>query len=300
LALSGNRKKFPGFDHLYELHGPYGERKTFHALLNVTEIDYVPLVRAEWFPAVPLILKWSFGPAQPGDVVSGGGLSIIFISPKTRSLLEQQKLTGWTTYPISLHDKTGSLCEGYAGLSITGRCGSPDEERGELLPVDDPDSLFIEYLGFYFDESTWDGSDFFMSKQRGSRMFVTEAVKNLFEINRITDFIFTPLPEVKWSKPKEQNLGEQHNDNLFLVSLYMDQELDPAGFVKPIVDKVAKEIPIDYTVVQPADNVMGMKLHVCSTFEEAKAYALHLQAQGIRELVILRSHQVFWRTPGMD
>lgn len=298
MTSTGNHKRFPGFEHIYELEGPFDDGKTFFAMHD--DVDDDALQRAESVSDRPLVAKWNLGAPKPGDIASACTIGILFISERVRGLLKKYKLTGWSTYPVALYDKAGKLCEGFVGLSITGRCGPQNEECGELVHGQNLNAQFPQFRGIYFDESTWDGSDFFLSGRRGRRVFVTEAVKRVFEDNAIANVMFTPLTEATWIKVLDANGGVENDKTEILESLYMDQELDPAGFVEPFVDEVPEGSLIDYTVIQPADNAKGMELHVCSTFEEAKVYALHLQAHGVRQLVILRSHQVFWRTPGLE
>ena len=287
---------FPGFDHVYEIGGPYdfGDERTFFASLDISNIDDRALQRGEWLPEKPLQAKWSFGPPQPSGIVGGGAPGIIFISKQVQRFLEEYKLTGWSTYPILLYDQTGKVCHGFTGLSITGRCGPIDEERGEMVPGQAPNTSTPYFRGIFFDESTWDGSDFF-TPQDGGGTFVTEAVKRAFEENGITDFDFTPLTESEYMGIDE-DIDDEVDEDAMLGSLYMDQELDPAGFVTPKFEPALEGVGVDYTVIYPYDNNIGKKFRVCSTFDEAKAFVLHLQAQGVEHAMILRNHQLIWST----
>ena len=52
------------------------------------------------------------------------------------------------------------------------------------------------WLGYYFDENSWDGSDVF--RPEGTRMtLVTERTKNLIEGCFATNFTFKPILEVE-------------------------------------------------------------------------------------------------------
>lgn len=51
-------------------------------------------------------------------------------------------------------------------------------------------------MGYYFEESSWDGSDFF-SPQGSFQIFVTERVKRLMEENKISNLEFRRVTEVE-------------------------------------------------------------------------------------------------------
>jgi hypothetical protein len=287
-------RQFPGFEHLYKVYGPLDDEKSFFAGLESIDIDEVALERGEWVPTQPVTAKWSFGPPIPGDIVGGGFVGIYFVSARISRLLEKHAFSGWSTYPVLLLDGAGRKCDGFVGLSITGRCGPIDETKGVLIK---PHPEFPEYRGTYFDASTWDGSDFFMPIDGGGT-FVTEPVKEMFENHHVSGpkLGFTRLTEATWIDVIEDVDAKKEDDD-FLESLYMDRELDPAGFVVPKGDPPAPEVPIEYFVLYPFDNANGHKWRTCETFDEAKAFVLYQQERGVEDAVILRSHQLIWAMP---
>lgn len=193
--MTGNTKTFPGFDHLYQMGEDY-EKNCFYADLE----DGTPqkkLLRGEWVPDTPLQAHWSMKKSEPGDIGRGTSLAWYYLSPRVQQLFRENDLTGWSTYPITLYNKAGELCPGYVGFSITGRCGSKDNDRGKVVPGQEGKE-FAEHIGLYFDESTWDGSDFFCPAGENSYKFCTEKVKNLFNKHEIRGFDFTSLAEATW------------------------------------------------------------------------------------------------------
>lgn len=138
------------------------------------------------------------GRPDPEDVAVGRSTTFYYLGPKVQELFITNKLTGWSTYPIALYNKAGEICPGYAGLSITGRCGPIDQQGGEVVPGQKPGKKYVLRIGLYFDASTWDGSDFFCPEGENTCKFVTERVKSLFEQNAIEGFTFTPLTEATW------------------------------------------------------------------------------------------------------
>ena len=169
---------------------------SFRARLD-KETPAAPLLRGTWKPDGPLRALWSLGKSSPSDIAFGTSASWFFLSQRIQRLFHENGLTGWSAHPIELYDKHGEFCEGYAVLSITGRCGPFDKERAELAPGEDPDEMFQLHTGMYFEPSTWDGSDFCCAGGTSHKV-VTESVKILFEEHRINGFNFPPLPEATW------------------------------------------------------------------------------------------------------
>ncbi len=156
-------------------------------------------MRGEWKPERPLTAHWSMGNRKPqDDIVWGLSDAWIYLSPQLQQLFRDYQVSGWLSYPIVLHNKDGEVCPGYAGISITGRCGPIDEEGGQVVPGQKAGIKFIQRVGLYFDESSWDGSDFFCPAGNNTYMFATERVKSLLEENEIRGFKFTPLTHAPW------------------------------------------------------------------------------------------------------
>ena len=196
MTLSLGTKSFPGFDQLYQMCMCPGEN-SYYADFEENTPQFA-LLRGEWMPAEPLQAYWSLGNPEPEDISWGRTITWFYLSQRVQRVFHEHQLTGWTTYPMVLHNKAGDVCPGYAGLSITGRCGAIDEERGELVPGESPDDKFAEHVGLYFDESTWDGSDFFCPAGQNAHVFATAKVKQVFEEHHIPGFDFTPLTEATW------------------------------------------------------------------------------------------------------
>ncbi len=76
----------------------------------------------------------------------------LFISSRTRAVLEKERFTGWDTYPITIKAKK-AIVEPYFGFCITGKAQGFSNRQPSELDV------------WGFDEKTWDGSDFFPYKR---------------------------------------------------------------------------------------------------------------------------------------
>ena len=123
---------------------------------------------------------------------------LYLISDRFKTILEESRITGWKTYPISLFDKKGNLVEGYNGFSITGRAG-------KMQKFDNPP---LEYGyseksdGCYFDFETWDGSDIFNTEDSWFIIATERFIKVLVE-NKITASEYCRLTDYgDWSKIK--------------------------------------------------------------------------------------------------
>lgn len=290
-----DKKLFPGFDRLYEISGPFDSHKDFCANISDLSFDEETLIlRGVTLPKEPVLAGWVAGPNKAKDVI-GGGPGVILISERVKHLLTQNQCTGWSTFPITLLNQRNILIEGYCGLSVTGRSGPQDEGFGELLTGKKLGTRYLRYRGIRFEESSWDGSDIFIAGTGCGAIFVTERVRQLFERHGLGYVDFTPLTEARWLKilPKG-NVSEEISQKQQIKERYKDKELAPSGYVSSEPTKLTKEENIDYTIIYPFDNELGQKVRVCNTFEEAKAFALHLLSEETKELVILRGHKIFW------
>ncbi len=176
--MTGLIKDFPGFKNLYYMEEIPGNR-WFYADLEDHPVHF-ELMRGEWIPDEPLKTYWSMGRAEPDEISRGCGVSWFYLNSRVQQLFRDHNLTGWSTYPMVLHNKAGKVCEGYAGLCVTGRCGAIDKQRSKLAPGETSNKQFPLRVGIYFEESSWDGSDFCCPEGVNAYMFVTEKVRNLF------------------------------------------------------------------------------------------------------------------------
>lgn len=195
--MSGNSRKFPGFSNLYCMEQDTCKTKTMYAGF-ASETPHEELLRGEWQPTEPLQANWSMGRPEPGDIAVGMTVSWFYLGQRVQDLFNDHALTGWSTYPIVLHNKVGDVCSGYAGLSVTGRCGTLQKERSKKIPCHAKKLGKGDWRGMYFDESTWDGSDLFTTDDLTAYLFATEKVKNVFNEYKIKGFTFEPLSEVTY------------------------------------------------------------------------------------------------------
>ena len=102
------------------------------------------------------------------------------ISEKLKEKLEENKITGWSCYPIVIDGSN----EKYYGFQVTGRAGTVTNlDEDGFIPMED-----IE-----FDINTWDGSDIFNLEDAGGIKVCTPRVKEILENAKMTNIEFSPL-----------------------------------------------------------------------------------------------------------
>jgi hypothetical protein len=99
-----------------------------------------------------------------------------------------------------VYDAEGKQLRGYAGLAITGRAGTIDSSRSKKVwrgPHFEGGPKWQNYLGMYFTNDQWDGSDFSLPGDTGW-MIVTERVMEALKAELfIPNVEFQRLTEVE-------------------------------------------------------------------------------------------------------
>ena len=111
--------------------------------------------------------------------------SHFLISDRLKSILEENRFTGWKCYPIELYDKKGNPITGYSGFTVTGHGGRLYRSFNKGW-----DSIGDYYLAW--NPACWDGSDFFRF-DNASHLLVTEKVMTVLKKNRVDAVDFFPL-----------------------------------------------------------------------------------------------------------
>ena len=106
------------------------------------------------------------------NILGTGWPGLHLISDKMKTILEENKLTGWKTFPIKLYDKKENEILGYHGFSVTGHCGPIDDRKAEIVDrqMIPTGPVFKAYKGMHIGLDEWDGSDFFIPD--GSLFFI--------------------------------------------------------------------------------------------------------------------------------
>lgn len=145
----------------------------------------------------PIVFNYSEG-KKFNDILDTGYVSLFLISDRLKNILEDNKFTGWRTYPIIFYDKKGNEIKGYHGFSVTGRSGPINYENSKITKKQDSkDSPIYECSkGYAIDENTWDGSDFFLPENT-TGISVPESVVKVLKPNKITNLNLWPFEDIE-------------------------------------------------------------------------------------------------------
>ena len=97
------------------------------------------------------------------------------ISDRFKNKLEEDSITGWDSAAVRFKLKRGEYLDNYNFLMIRGTVGPLNYKAGELkeriIDLKVRKSVIPYRLGIGIDESTWDGSDMFMSTDTSGYVF---------------------------------------------------------------------------------------------------------------------------------
>jgi len=191
----------PSSKNFYELYDPLATRPLRLSILehnNWVTSHYVwELFRGRVSLEQPLRLGIHSG-SQLFHFLWSAFPPIVCVSTFVVELFRSNGVTGWMTYPVEVYGKTGELLPGYHGFAVTGGECRRDRSRSQIItkqaiPGGKP---FGVYIGLYFHEEDWDGSDIFRVSSSGGTI-VTEKVKQILKKSKVSNVRLTPLPEVE-------------------------------------------------------------------------------------------------------
>lgn len=162
----------------------------------------------------PLVFKYYSG-KKLKDILDTGTISLYLISDNLKRILEKHKLTGWETYPVKIYDKNDVEIKGYHGFSITGRCGSINYDKSEILEKNSvPNGPISKYYkGIYIGLDEWDNADFFISKGAFNTIMTKKAADILKE-HKISNIKFENLAEMEMWEPIVTSYKKNLSKNL--------------------------------------------------------------------------------------
>ena len=154
-------------------------------------LNYGDLSRYEF----PIVFRQSktFG-SKIHEINPSDGVYYPIVSDRVISILEDNGITGWKTYPIILYDKHGNRLDGYNGFYVDVMKGmgldfEPPQDRCDKTTED---WKWIVTKRGWLDITNWDGRDFTRAERA---TIVTERVVNLFKKEKVTGISF-----IKYSK----------------------------------------------------------------------------------------------------
>lgn len=190
------------FSNFYELKDPMANRPL--RLRTTMESDWLSaeyaaaLAQGRFHLDSPLQLEASMG-GQATDFLWSELVHIACVSSHVMDLLQSHECIGWSTYPVEVYDRKGQFLPGYYGFAVTGPECERDKSRSDVIEKPPPapkGRSYKVYKGLYFDESCWDGSDFFWVRPFGGTI-ITEKVYRLFKTYKVRNVRMIPLPEVE-------------------------------------------------------------------------------------------------------
>lgn len=128
------------------------------------------------------------------DILDTGWPDLNLISDRLKTILEENHLTGWRTFPIKVYDKKGSEITGYHGFSVIGHCSSLNYEKSEIIEkrIVPQGPICKFYKGLVIDD--WDGSDFF-TPEGTYQILVTQKTADILKKNKITNVYLENLAD---------------------------------------------------------------------------------------------------------
>lgn len=145
----------------------------------------------------PVSFQQEYG-SQYHDILDTGHANLYLVSNRLKETLEENEITGWKTFPISLKDRNNREIEGYSGFSVVGRCGFLDFDKSTVIEKKlVKDGVVGKYYkGLYFELEEWDGSDIFVPK--GTRYFFTnKKTMNILKKAKISNLKFQYINEIE-------------------------------------------------------------------------------------------------------
>lgn len=156
--------------------------------------DHWNLIKGNYEGAdFPVVFKQAYG-KKLTDILDTGWPSLYLISDRIKTLLKENHLTGWQTFPIKLYDKEGREIFGYHGFSIVGKCSPTTYKNCEIIEKRMVPSgpLCKFYKGVLIED--WDGTDFF-TPEGSYEIFISKRAANTLQKNKISNMRLENLAE---------------------------------------------------------------------------------------------------------
>lgn len=180
---------FPGFSHLFAISDPF--LRSACRLEFPFESSPSRRLRAELL--TPVRVQCAFGKVMHLWLWTTSASTPIVHHNLLRAF-EDEGITGWDTYPVEVVGPTGHVLHDFAGLAVRGRCGSMTREQSAIELKEFPGGWYPRLVGQTFDESSWDGSDFFMSPNM-QQMYCTERVVRICTRTKAKNVAFESLSQ---------------------------------------------------------------------------------------------------------
>lgn len=170
------------------------------------DFDKEPYIRG--ISGRPVLSLYHLMGSKPLDLIGSGWAGLYMLSDRVIRILRDGDFSGWNTFPVEIHGKSGEHIDGYHGLGVTGRAGSIDWSMAwkKNIPPRGPGGIPSHvWVGMYFNPSSWDGSDIFVPGDTFYKI-VTERVMKALIKAKVTNFVFKPLTEFErcWDEDDDE------------------------------------------------------------------------------------------------
>jgi len=147
--------------------------------------------------AEPLEFEYSSGISWT-DFLQPVSVGMYLISSRVIRILEENNISGWTSYTIKIKDRNNRYVEDYVGFSVKGKSGSLVYKRESFFFRQfNSQSPKVKYIrGAQIEEDSWDGCDFFIPSN-SLHIIVTEKVMNVFSEFNISNVDFHNLKDLE-------------------------------------------------------------------------------------------------------
>lgn len=146
---------------------------------------------------LPVTFKQEMG-KKLKDILDTGHAGLYLVSDRLKTVLDENDLTGWNTFPVKVLDDKENVIEGYHGFSCTGVCGEISYNKCDIiekrLVPNGPLSKY--YKGLYPDLDKWDSSDFFLPRKNFG-IIITKKAMDAIKKNELTNVAFKNLSEIE-------------------------------------------------------------------------------------------------------
>ncbi len=160
------------------------------------EIDHLKLMKGDYSGVnFPVVFKQEYG-KKFNDILDTGYAGFYIISDRMKSVLEENRLTGWNVFPITLYDKKGKEISGYHGFSVIGHCGPVIYKKSEIIEkrLVPTGPICKYYKGVWIED--WDETDFFTPKGT-YQTFITKKAADVLKKNRVTNMYLVNLADIE-------------------------------------------------------------------------------------------------------
>jgi hypothetical protein len=178
------------FDHLYRVKDPFNNRFFRGRVRFPHHLDRNALLTGESEVTAALTVGHAEGRTL-ADIVWTDNVAVVLISERLAAAFRAASFSGWSAYPVRVEAEGAK--DQHVGLTITGRCGPLDYTRGEWVRKDDEPGRLLR--GLFFDERSWDRSDFFLPAGT-LNMLVTERVRDCLQREKIKNVRCERLSDV--------------------------------------------------------------------------------------------------------